>query len=115
FMYYEDTDLCWRLLQAGWAVELCPDARFAHVGGASTSQAPSAMYREQLRSHLRFIATHRGALNARVARVLLVWTLRVKGVVLPGPRRDTLGSTARWLASASGDAHLAYDRRETRG
>jgi GT2 family glycosyltransferase len=48
FMFNEEIDLCWRLRQAGWRVELCPTAEFVHVGGASTRTAWSKMYREQL-------------------------------------------------------------------
>lgn len=115
FMYYEDVDLCWRMLRGGWRVEVCRDARFVHVGGASTSRAPAAMYREQLRSHLRFLATHRGAADAAQARRLLVWTLRARGRLLPGARRASDREIARWLASASLSALLAEDPRADAG
>ena len=36
FMFGEDADLCARLRDAGWGVELCPAARFVHVGGGSS-------------------------------------------------------------------------------
>lgn len=37
FLYCEDTDLCWRLWQAGHAVRFEPRAEVRHVGGASSS------------------------------------------------------------------------------
>ena len=36
FLYFEDTDLCWRLGQSGWRCLLVPAARVEHVGGGST-------------------------------------------------------------------------------
>ncbi|MFL6144654.1 MAG: glycosyltransferase family 2 protein [Labedaea sp.] len=36
FCYYEDTDTAWRLRLAGWTVRSVPDARAAHLLGAST-------------------------------------------------------------------------------
>lgn len=39
FMYYEDTDLSWRLRLAGFRVRHCPDAVVHHDHGASTREA----------------------------------------------------------------------------
>ncbi len=38
FMYVEDVDLCWRLRQAGWDIELVGDVEVADVGNASGEQ-----------------------------------------------------------------------------
>lgn len=38
FLYFEETDLCRRLRDAGWEVRFTPDATVTHVGGASTGQ-----------------------------------------------------------------------------
>jgi N-acetylglucosaminyl-diphospho-decaprenol L-rhamnosyltransferase len=35
--YFEDHDVCWRMLAAGWGIAVCWDARALHVGGASSS------------------------------------------------------------------------------
>jgi hypothetical protein len=50
FMYSEDTELCFRLKQAGWRVVYWPEARVRHWGGYSTSQVRDAMGVEALRS-----------------------------------------------------------------
>jgi len=36
FMYYEDTDLSWRLQAAGWAIRYVPDAAVRHLHSASS-------------------------------------------------------------------------------
>lgn len=60
FMYYEETDLCWRLLKAGWQNYYTPDARVMHVSAASTSAASEAMSVAFHRSQAIFYRRHRG-------------------------------------------------------
>jgi GT2 family glycosyltransferase len=38
FMYYEDTDLCWRLRAAGWAIRYEPAAMLRHVHSATSKE-----------------------------------------------------------------------------
>ena len=51
FLYYEDTDLSWRLQLGGWRVRYAPDAVVRHVHGASTdvSSKAFAFYNERNR------------------------------------------------------------------
>ncbi len=107
FMFNEEVDLCYRLTRRGWNVVFCPDAEFVHVGGASTRPDWERMYREQLRSHLRFLAKHRGPDAAERARRMLVWAMRLRGHVFRGERRAISRTAARWLASASASDLIA--------
>ena len=106
FMFNEEVDLCYRARAAGWNVVFWPGAEFVHVGGASTSQAWPQMYREQLRSHLRFLAKHHGLREAERARRLLVAGMALRSVVfgLLGlrERRRLSRDALSWLRS--GDA-----------
>jgi N-acetylglucosaminyl-diphospho-decaprenol L-rhamnosyltransferase len=77
FMYGEDADLCARLRAAGWAIELCADATFVHVGGGSSHAEAGRLRIELLRSWLRLIAKRDGAERAERARRLLRWALRL--------------------------------------
>jgi hypothetical protein len=106
FMFSEETDLCYRMRQAGWTVEFCPDAEFVHVGGASTKPEWGRMYREQLRGHLLFLAKHRSPSQAERARRMLVRALRLRGLVFRGERGETYRRAADWLASASAETLL---------
>ncbi|HEY3069487.1 MAG TPA: glycosyltransferase family 2 protein [Gaiellaceae bacterium] len=106
FMFSEETDLCYRMRQAGWTVEFCPDAEFVHVGGASTKPEWNRMYREQLRGHLLFLAKHRSPSQAERARRMLVRALRLRGLVFRGERGETYRRAADWLASASAETLL---------
>ena len=96
FMFNEEIDLCWRLQHAGWQVELCPDATFEHVGGASSGSAWPALYREQLRGHLLFVAKHSGLRRAELARRVLLASTRVRSHAGGG---EAAREAAAWLAS----------------
>lgn len=43
FLYFEDTDLCWRLWLRGWKVMLSPSASVLHFTGGSAKQLPSSV------------------------------------------------------------------------
>jgi N-acetylglucosaminyl-diphospho-decaprenol L-rhamnosyltransferase len=109
FMFSEEVDLCYRMHQAGWAVEFYPGATFVHVGGASTRHDWASMYREQLRGHLRFLAKHHGIREAERTRRMLVWAFRARALVFRGARGRLTRETARWLAS--GDVTALLERQ----
>jgi GT2 family glycosyltransferase len=107
FMFSEETDWCYRFRQAGWKVVFTPDAEFVHVGGASTRQNWSPMFREQVRGHLRFLSKHHGAREAERGRKLLRASLGLRGMLFPGDRGRTYAETGRWLGGSSVEELLA--------
>jgi N-acetylglucosaminyl-diphospho-decaprenol L-rhamnosyltransferase len=96
FMFSEEVDWMTRFRRAGWKVLFTPAAEVVHVGGASHG---GRMYVENLRGHLRFFAKHRGMKSAERVRVLLLWSLRLRSLVL---RREAYREGVRFLSS--GDA-----------
>jgi N-acetylglucosaminyl-diphospho-decaprenol L-rhamnosyltransferase len=96
FMYGEDADLCARLRDSGWSVELCDSARFVHVGGGSTGSDPERMRLELLRSWLRLIAKLKGMRQAERARRWVLFVMRARALASRDPSRRAL---ALWLAS----------------
>lgn len=86
FLYFEDTDLCYRMREAGWDCVLVPDARVEHIGGASTEGKLSIwrMY-YYTRNRLLFFVKHtKGAamvpmllaISAHLARHYIVLPFR---------------------------------------
>jgi N-acetylglucosaminyl-diphospho-decaprenol L-rhamnosyltransferase len=110
FMFDEEVDLCYRATKSDWSVVFWPGAEFVHVGGASTAAVWPRMYREQLRSHLRFLEKHHGLREAERARKLLAAAMRIRAVVfgiLGRPERRALSlDAAAWLRSADTRALL---------
>ena len=110
FMFNEEVDLCYRLTHTGWRITFCPAGEFVHVGGASTSTVWDSMYREQLRSHLRFLTKHNGPEVAERMRGALVWAMRLRTLVLRGERRRLSREASQWLASAPAPELIAEGR-----
>jgi len=67
FFFLEETDLCWRVHQAGGLVLFVPSADFVHLSGASSKRVdPVATRIEFHRSLYHFARLHRGPLAARM-------------------------------------------------
>jgi GT2 family glycosyltransferase len=73
FLYFEETDLCQRLIAAGYDVGVCANATAFHEVNASVGlESPSAVY-YMTRSALRFFSAH-GPLHG-VSRGRVLWRL----------------------------------------
>jgi len=107
FMFSEETDWCYRFREAGWRIHFFPGAEVTHVGGASHE---GRLYRENLRSHLRFFVKHHGFRQAARVRLLLIWSLRLRGLLFRGARGSEYREAARWLAAAPVTALLEQER-----
>jgi len=64
-MYFEESDLCRRLRDAGYGVAFCPQATAVHWYGASTLQT-SVRQVEYYLSYIRFFQKHYGMGQARI-------------------------------------------------
>ena len=72
FMYFEETDLAWRLARAGWRCAQVGDARVAHAGGGSSRGRELELERTYLRSQQRFFVRKSGAPAAALLRAVQV-------------------------------------------
>jgi GT2 family glycosyltransferase len=78
FMYLEEIDWCRRAQRRGWQIWQQPGASVIHVGGASTSQQPDAMFAQLWRSRLRYYARFHGPLFNRLVHSIVRAGLRHK-------------------------------------
>ncbi len=104
FMFSEETDWLYRFRRAGWKVWFTPDAEVVHLGGASHG---GGLYVENLRGILRFLAKNRGATEAERARLLLLWSLRLRALLFRGERGARYADGASFLASGDVPALLS--------
>ena len=95
FMFSEEVDWMTRFRRAGWEVLFFPGTQVVHVGGASHG---GKLYVENLRGHLRYIDKHRGPKEAERVRKLLLWSLRLRALVL---RREQYRDGVRFLSSGN--------------
>jgi N-acetylglucosaminyl-diphospho-decaprenol L-rhamnosyltransferase len=96
FMFGEEVDWLTRFRRAGWSVCFTPSAEVVHVGGASHG---GRLYVENLRGHLRWFDKHRGRREAERVRRLLLWSLRLRALVLRGSRGEPYREGIRFLSS----------------
>lgn len=86
-VWFEDVDLCRRILEAGWTIFFVPTANFRHVGGSLVSALGVARVKRLYYQNLeRYMAKHHGLIGRAVARSLIVvgMGLRVSGSALVG-------------------------------
>jgi GT2 family glycosyltransferase len=104
FMFSEETDWLHRFRRAGWQVWFTPTAEVFHLGGASHG---GRLYLENLRGLLRFFAKDRGSVEAERARLLLLWSLRLRTLLFRGERRERYREGVRFLSSGDVQALLS--------
>ena len=71
FMYFEDADLCYRLMAAGWEIYFAPVTTVVHVGGASSMQRRSEMTVHLFGSTVRFYQRHSSGLQLAEAIIII--------------------------------------------
>lgn len=85
--WFEDVDLCRRILEAGWTIFFVPKANFRHVGGSSLGTLGVARVKRLYYQNLeRYMAKHHGLVGRALTRTLIVagMGLRISGSALIG-------------------------------
>jgi GT2 family glycosyltransferase len=72
FMYYEETDWCYRTKQRGWKIYFTPEAEIIHYGGQSSSRQSAKMSVVYHQSLLGYFRKHHGRLVYVVVRLLSI-------------------------------------------
>lgn len=72
FLFFNDVDLCRRILRAGYRIRYLADANVVHHGGASTSLYP-AFAAEYFRNKIAYFRIHHGAVGERLMRAVTRW------------------------------------------
>jgi GT2 family glycosyltransferase len=110
FMYFEETDWCYRMAQAGGKVYHCPDAKVTHFGAGELGHFDERRILHYHQSLLQFFRKHytwtdilllRSVLLLRSLVRVLVWA--AVWVVKPGERK-TAASSMRGYARTLGMA-----------
>ncbi len=96
FLYYEDTDVCKRALDAGWRVVYVPQATVQHHGNTTISQYPLVRVRHYHRSPVLYFRKHGPAGMIPVLKLGFALELLVKiGFRLVRGQRQR--AQAEWL------------------
>jgi len=90
FLYYEDTDLAWRLRAGGWTVRYCEQAVVRHRHAASSDRASPLFRYYNTRNSLVVFARH-----APLAVVAGSFSRQLAGCALAGVKRSEPGPVTR--------------------
>ena len=82
FMYYEEVDLCRRVINKGWKVVYFPDSQIIHLGGKSSDQIPAQVQFMRICSLLNYFRKHRDPLQVVFFSVILKTGLGCKHLVV---------------------------------
>jgi GT2 family glycosyltransferase len=79
-IFFNDVDLCWRVVRSGWRIWFEPRSRVLHWGGAATRQVRPAMIRESHRALRAFYAKQLRALLSPATYALTMGLVRCAGL-----------------------------------
>jgi N-acetylglucosaminyl-diphospho-decaprenol L-rhamnosyltransferase len=111
FLYFEETDLCYRARKAGFPTWYVPDSRVMHIGGRSTSvtgpqRCPRRLPAYWFESRRRYFARTFGIRQAIVIDIVSAvahtlglvkrWALGRKDSAVPHYIRDLLAHSVLW-------------------
>lgn len=72
FIYYEETDWCYRTKRAGWQIYFTPGADIVHYGEQTTRRQSARMTSIQYQSLLKYFRKHHGWAAAAIVRLLSI-------------------------------------------
>lgn len=80
FLYYEETDWCYRFAKSGWKMLFWPGAKIIHLDGGSHSSNQIALksYVQKHKSMLIFFHKHYGRAICKATKILLVFDATVR-------------------------------------
>ena len=77
-LYFEEPDLCYRMLQAGWETHFAPVAEIVHIEGASTQQRRHDVLWDWVESYVRYNERHLSGKRLRVAWTTFRFGMRIR-------------------------------------
>lgn len=81
FMYFEDTDWCYRINKAGWEVVFLPEAEMIHLGGASAAKSNRGLFfdktltKELFHSLFHYFDKFHGGLSVLILKIFIPLSL----------------------------------------
>ncbi len=92
FMFSEETDLCFRLVRAGWETWFEPGAVVIHHDSALRDEVPEERIAEEWRSRHRYWHAHHSAAGVRVAAAATAVQYAARGGIAMAANRVRAGS-----------------------
>jgi len=122
FLYFEETEFCWRARRAGYPMWYVPPSRVIHIGGQSTKVTERNVALRRLpdywfESRRRYFMSTKGIVGAAVidAAALIATALGTLRLWLQGRRDRIVPNLVRdlWRHSAMRKANRHFERPRT--
>jgi GT2 family glycosyltransferase len=94
-IFFNDVDLCRRVVQNGWRIWFEPASRVRHWGGASTRLVRAAMIAESHRALLKYLLLHEHAGTRPLVFAATLLLVRLAGAARVGAARIAQAREAR--------------------
>ncbi|MDH4222569.1 MAG: glycosyltransferase family 2 protein [candidate division Zixibacteria bacterium] len=84
FMYFEDTDWCYRITRAGWKVVFLPEVKVIHLGGASADRSnrgllyDKTLTRELFNSLFYYFRKFHGGFSVLILKIFIPLSLIIR-------------------------------------
>jgi GT2 family glycosyltransferase len=82
FMYYEETDWCFRFKSKGWSNRFTPVAKIIHIGGASAAKLGAQRAKIKNRSFVRYLFKHWSKPRAVIGLLAIGFFYAIRLVIL---------------------------------
>lgn len=76
--FFEDVELCHRLLKSGWSIYYLPQPKIIHYGGATFTFVGSAKHAMHFAGQLRYFRKHKGPLQFSIVKGMTTVTVVLK-------------------------------------
>ncbi len=103
FMYFEETDWCWRAKQAGWEIWYCNEAQVVHLEGKAAEKASTFTTRQFQKSYRLFVEKNYGPGQVWKFRLAQFMEFGMKGFLrwlVPMNRRKNQALAATYFQRA---------------
>jgi hypothetical protein len=90
FLYFEDIDLCYKMIQAGWTLRFLPQEHIIHIGGTSTSAVKNSSRYHYRKSQIYFYRKHNSRLSQGLLRIYLWLNFTFSPILVRGRNAEDI-------------------------
>lgn len=103
FMYFEETDWCFRVRKAGWEIWQVPEAVIVHIYGGSAGGENARLMLHYVKSQQQYYRKNLGAFQAVLVRLIMIAGLSLRlvkwnlvKIIAPGRKTRANEEISKW-------------------
>jgi O-antigen biosynthesis protein len=108
FMYFEETDLCFRVIKKDYKVIYVPDSEIIHIGGSGVSYYDKRRLLLYHESYVRFLKKHYSQVRQAIIILLLFVRAVLRGIMLLSGGLLPVGKSKQFMNRSQGYFRSAF-------